>query len=334
MRFFAPTVFTLSAVFITLDPAVSKQIPMPPGRRLVVGGEVVVPGEYPYFAHLEGNGPYTGLPGGPTAPWACGATLIAPDLVLAAGHCGNYTGYEVRVGATAYDPASDDNDQTATCVEWARHPGYNENLFGYGGSDYALCKLSEPVVIDKSRVVLELNDEPSVPFIGDRLVGVGLGATESTGPDVLRDVTLTYYANEECNAPESWDGDIAADQMCVGEMAGGKDLCWVDSGAPLVRKVGGVHTLVGLFSFVYVDPDTGDACGVPLKPGGYARIAWGMSWIRDVGCNELDSVGSFCVTPMPAASPTGRSYKSKKSKKEGLRNKKAKHDKQQIQYYG
>ena len=41
-------------------------------RTLIINGEQADPGEYPYFAHM----PYPG----------CGGSLIAPDVILTAGH--------------------------------------------------------------------------------------------------------------------------------------------------------------------------------------------------------------------------------------------------------
>jgi Trypsin len=41
-------------------------------RNLIIGGRVAAPNEYPYFAHLDAI--------------SCGGSLIAPDIVLTAGH--------------------------------------------------------------------------------------------------------------------------------------------------------------------------------------------------------------------------------------------------------
>jgi secreted trypsin-like serine protease len=41
-------------------------------RSLIIGGKNAVSGDYPYFAHFDSPG--------------CGGSLIAPDLVLTAGH--------------------------------------------------------------------------------------------------------------------------------------------------------------------------------------------------------------------------------------------------------
>lgn len=41
-------------------------------RSLIIGGEAAEAGDYPYFVHFR--------------PPGCGGTLIAPDVVLTAGH--------------------------------------------------------------------------------------------------------------------------------------------------------------------------------------------------------------------------------------------------------
>jgi secreted trypsin-like serine protease len=41
-------------------------------RSLIIGGKAATKGDYPYFAHFDSPG--------------CGGTLIAPDIVLTAGH--------------------------------------------------------------------------------------------------------------------------------------------------------------------------------------------------------------------------------------------------------
>jgi hypothetical protein len=51
-----------------------KVAPIAPSvsRNLIIGGNIAKTGDYPYFAHLEGI--------------SCGGSLIAPDVVLTAGH--------------------------------------------------------------------------------------------------------------------------------------------------------------------------------------------------------------------------------------------------------
>jgi secreted trypsin-like serine protease len=50
----------------------SVSVTPPTNRNLIIGGNIGTPGDYPYFAHLEGI--------------SCGGSLIAPDIVLTAGH--------------------------------------------------------------------------------------------------------------------------------------------------------------------------------------------------------------------------------------------------------
>lgn len=53
----------------------------------IVGGNIVDPNEYPYYVQILAAGSL------------CGGTLIAPDMVLYAAHCGNGEGGDFKVGA-------------------------------------------------------------------------------------------------------------------------------------------------------------------------------------------------------------------------------------------
>lgn len=74
-------------------------------RQLIVGGQVAQPGKYPYFALVNDD---------------CGGSLIAPDIVLTAGHCKPHrtlrNSYEdeevdyVRVGIFAREEHNSDDD--------------------------------------------------------------------------------------------------------------------------------------------------------------------------------------------------------------------------------
>ena len=79
-------------------------------------------------------------------------------------------------------------------------------------------------------------------------------------------------ANDVCNRPESYDGDITANMMCAGREEGGVDSCQGDSGGPLSTLLDGRTTLVGVVSL-------GEGCARRLKYGVYARVSAAAPWI-------------------------------------------------------
>ena len=109
-----------------------------------------------------------------------GGALIAPSVVLFAAHCGDFKGQQVNVGSLKRE-SSDFGAQQAFCDVWIDDPSY-----GNGGStinnDFALCLLDRDVIIDRTKVKLILNTDPSVPASnGDELTVMGLGTLSFEG---------------------------------------------------------------------------------------------------------------------------------------------------------
>jgi Trypsin len=73
---FGPDYFVEAATASLRGNSVQEQevasVAPPTRRNLIIGGNAAKPGDYPYFAHFEGI--------------SCGGSLIAPDVVLTAGH--------------------------------------------------------------------------------------------------------------------------------------------------------------------------------------------------------------------------------------------------------
>jgi len=242
-----------------------------PGMR-IVGGDKSAQGDFPYFVEMGG----------------CGGTLIAPDTVLFAAHCDDYSGRQVIVGA--YEKKTVDHGAvTRYCDEWAMHPDFN--VGGHVNNDFALCKLNEPVFVDESHAKLVFNEDATVPATDDNLIVMGMGrlAEDGNSPDFLHDVTVPVVSNEDCNTMYN----IITDQMlCAGFPEGGYDSCQGDSGGPIVKRVlqedgTFVDFHVGVVSF-------GDGCARENKPGVYARTSAASVFIRETACNEFNSIASFC----------------------------------------
>lgn len=193
----------------------------------IVGGTLAARGDFPSFV----------------LGYGCGATLIAPDVVLSAAHCrGAFVG-NVLVGAMRMDSTQlgaqwrEVDSTTSGDFGMHVHSNFNRRTLVY---DFMIFKLKSPVT--KSGLVpAKLNRDASNPSIlssdgsGQLLETCGFG-TISEGSyelsDSLRKVTVNYVPHDTCN--NQYRGSINADTMlCAGVVEGGKDSCQGDSGGPI-----------------------------------------------------------------------------------------------------
>jgi secreted trypsin-like serine protease len=238
----------------------------------------------------------------------CGGALIAPDLVLTAAHCGDFTGDIIKIGARDLLNL-DGGAELRTCDQWKRHPDFvsasdaNQVDFSdFLDNDFALCKLNEPIFIDETKARLVLNDEDAVPITGDPLHIMGHGDTQfgGTGPTIVHDVTVSYIDNDTC----AFGGGVSRPsvnglKLCAGDKF--VNSCQGDSGGPVVRVMDtGVHLHVGLNSFGFSCGNTNSS--LFGSPGVKARTSKGMDWIKTTAC-DLQSP-FFCASESPSESPT------------------------------
>jgi trypsin len=223
----------------------------------VVGGGNASPGEYPSVAEVT------------FGPFLCTGTLITPDWVLSAGHCGSVTGaavaspaswppqlINVRIGGTTQ---SDGEERTASSV--IVHPNYLATM----GYDISLIRLSESSTMAPTQVAGA--GERSTWTAGTLETIVGWGATEEGGdlPDNLQEARVPITTDQYCSGAYS-DFDPAT-MVCAGFPEGGVDTCQGDSGGPMFgRTSAGALRVVGATSW-------GEGCARPGKPGVYARVA-------------------------------------------------------------
>jgi secreted trypsin-like serine protease len=246
--------------------------------QAVVGGKPVPDGQFGYVANVRIMGAF-----------GCTGTLIAPQWVMTAGHCGSATGsltqgivpspvawpagaYSVILGtANADGSGGEEHAVTDVVVE----PDYL--VTNGGGSDVTLMKLDEPAKVAPMRIAA-LGERSS--WSPGKLVTIaGFGSTKADGSDMpgkMQYAQVPVTTDADCAKAYS-DGFDATTMFCAGYPQGGTDTCNGDSGGPLLAPVASGFRLAGATSF-------GEGCAEAGKPGVYARVAEGpiREWLRSV----------------------------------------------------
>jgi trypsin len=242
----------------------------------VVGGSDAAPGEYPSVAEVV-----------IAKGFLCSGTLIAPDYVLTAGHCGSITG-GTGVASPAGWPAA-----AIDVYIGSNKPGQGEQVpvstvtvepkyLLNSGYDITLLKLTRNSTKTPTHVVGA--GGASLWSAGTLDEIVGFGTTEEGGdlPDTLQKAKVPVTTDAYCAGAYS---DFDANSMvCAGYPQGGVDTCQGDSGGPMFgRDAAGALKVVGATSF-------GEGCARPEKPGVYARVGGNelREWIRSVAPAGVD----------------------------------------------
>jgi secreted trypsin-like serine protease len=232
----------------------------------VVGGGNASPNEYPSVARIT------------FGPFLCTGTLIAPDTVLSAGHCGSVTGsavgtpvgwppqlINVRIGGD-----KPNNGEARPVQRVTVHPNY----LASSGYDISLLKLSTASSKTPTKVAGSGDRASWEP--GDLEWIVGWGATEEGGdlPDTLQEAQVPITTDATC--ADAYSDFDATTMVCAGFPQGGVDTCQGDSGGPMFGTAAdGTFRVVGATSF-------GEGCARPERPGVYARVGDTVlrEWIR------------------------------------------------------
>jgi secreted trypsin-like serine protease len=233
----------------------------------IVGGRDAAPGAYPSVAEITFG-----------SSFLCTGTLIAPNYVLTAGHCGSITGaavaspagwpaalIDVRIGSN-----KSGQGEKVPVSRVVVEPDY----LATSGHDITLLQLASNSTKAPTKVAGA--SEGGLWAAGTMETIAGWGTTSEGGdtPDTLQEAQVPITTDATCAG--AYDDFDPATMICAGYPQGGTDTCQGDSGGPLFgRTAAGDLKVVGATSF-------GEGCARPGKPGVYARVGDAplREWIR------------------------------------------------------
>ena len=264
----------------------------------IIGGQSTTRDRYPYAASLVDS---------KTNRHVCGGSLIAPDIILTAGHCSghfdtvqigrhNIIDGELEAVLLNNDPnavldVEKDGYEYHVVEKHIVHP-LHANVIR---SDFAVAKLFGSVTTVEP---VKLNTDPNVPSNDEMVTVMGYGIIKKEGTivddmsKVLLEADVQYMPNAECvmtSAPfngqtVAYNGYVDDNMLCAWQL--NTDACQGDSGGPLIygslsSNNPADDVQIGIVSW-------GLGCALEAFPGVYSRISEEFDWIEEQVCGLSD----------------------------------------------
>ncbi len=226
------------------------------GPPPVVGGERVPPGELPEVVAVLGEF------------GACTGTLIAPDVVLTAGHCIDIEPREVITHTDDYGERRGDRIR----VKWAQAYPRWEDRFDVG------VLMLDHVARPAPRAIASACHANSALAAGTplRVVGFGLTTPDAHDTNTAKHQATIPVLDPFCEtAPGCGAGAAPRGEFAAGGR--GTDSCFGDSGGPALLDTPDGPVVVGVVSRGLAVP------GAPCSSGGiYVRADKVVAWVERV----------------------------------------------------
>jgi len=178
-------------------------------RSLIVGGEDIEPGRYPYFVSIDKN---NGV--------IVNGALIAPDIVLSAGHItlNHMDNLTIKVGPYQVHE-NEPQAETIPVADWVLAENWAEFAPLYFANDYVILQLARAA--SSSHPPVTLNRNAQIPTPGTPVVMTGLGWTNATylsPADTVQQVELLSVSNDECAAAQDPARGLSYQNLIVESM--------------------------------------------------------------------------------------------------------------------
>ncbi|XP_049437088.1 transmembrane protease serine 11D [Epinephelus fuscoguttatus] len=260
----------LSALTSPQDRCGQRPLVGPPGASRVVGGREAPEAAWPWQVSIQIQSRHH-----------CGGTIISSLWVLTAAHCFHKYQWISRrhfhvVAGLHVISAPGDQTQIRSISKIKMHKDYNNFTHD---NDVTLVLLSSPFnftdhvqpVCTPHNVTHEFSLNFSHCFIS------GWGSTSYRGRQMnrLQEAEVELIDRRTCNLITWYNGLINENMICAGLESGAADSCQGDSGGPLqcYSEDEDRFYVVGVTSF-------GDECGLPRRPGVYARTSRFAGWFK------------------------------------------------------